>query len=459
MNIEKKFLDLKFLDKESIDKNKNILKNTFNIDHKKLESYSESIKKMIDSNPLEGSFEKYFKMIHSYAIDLMGEYNIDIKKYFSRSSYVSYNFIERYLMQNLKLNIYLYHINSKKEDGHISQIDAVEKYIKTGTDENAIKYYLDEKDKAEKKKKISDFSRIITMNINHLKKIDIRYEKIIDMFVKENLDKTRNKKCYKIVSNVFIEMMHNVFQTGYVNVDSKILNQKKVNYNYDAALERMKKFFDNNVDIEEKYFWERINNTMFIQSLYFNVKSIEKEFREQQDLFNYLIPVVYLPNVFLNEYFLRELICIYKNNQAYYKYKGEFEDNVKKLCLELAFLVIPLYNKIFSVILYEITDELNNEIIEKYIGGREGKYCIKRMKKYFDFQLDKKKVYNDELFDLAEYLLLSSSICRKIDFDIFELNNVIDFIGSFDEQFLKTINCSDYKLILKDFILKVLFRN
>lgn len=486
MDIRNKFIDLNFLKENVIKENRQILKNTFNIDISELINNIESI--YVENKNIGDKINIIFERIHRISISGLGIYNINIEEYFNRNSSIGHdykeeskfkNFIEEYIFENFILNMHLAKFYNEDKKEKISQINSIKKYILSGSDDIKKFYFSYEpdggiKDIIERQK---EYSKKISMNLKQLRRNSNKYEQLNNIFIDTSDETGKEKKCYSIISNVFIEMMDNIFKSGYINTRERVMNQKKVKYTHHVLIKRMKDFFNRNISVEEYYFWERINNTMFIQDLYVNVKESIDGFREQQDLFEYLFPTIYLPNVFLNESFLRNLIVIYMNGNTYYKFKGEYEERINNLCLNLAFLLIPLYNMIFSNILYEFS-RLSNvkliNIIESYIDKNKEK--ISEINKYINKKSDhdyikkrlddsiKKLSYVDssdnKKFDEAEFLLLSLNVCDRINFNIFDLNNIVKYIGAFNEDFLNiTSNCLKYKLVLKEFIFKILFEN
>lgn len=445
MSIENKFIDFKFLDEESVEKSKEILINTFAID---INNVLPEIRELTIKDELDFNINEWINKVHPYILKLMNHYNVELYKIFKRSSDLPNRFIDEYLIRNLKLNILLYYTNKNKKNNRISQIEAVKKYINTETDKKLKAYYL-ENDRSER---LREYSRIITINKKKLK--DMKYQKLIDIFIDNNSSKKRNKECYGIISNIFIEMMQNISKIGYTNTMTiaNMKRKKRLRYRRDIAIKRAKDFFDKNLDIEENFLWERINNTFFIEELYFNVINIQEQFKERQDLFEYLFPVIYLPNVFDNGRVIGVLNCIYRNdNNVYYKYKDEFENGVKELCLNLAFLVIPLYNKIFSVVISEMSKCFDMKLEEFLQSSKE---LYKNPMDLFYYR------FNNYRFNEEEYLNLSSNVYERFNIDILDLNKLIGLIGNFNEEFLKIMEGnSNYKKTLKEFLLKIIFLN
>lgn len=458
MDIKEDFINLNFLDENIVNENEEILKNTFGINIDKL---IKDIQEDINKSKLD--YDSIIIKIHQNIICYIADYNIDIYKYFKRNSCESNNIISQYLLKNIKFNVKMYYINKCKdqENKYISQIDAIKKYISKGNDKDKSNradkelYLGQEKDTQDvldnKKIELQNRSRQITMNIKKFTE-DEDCRNIINMFIdKSLLSKSRTKACYSLTSNIFIDMMWNMNKTIYNNTFSKLESKKKLTYNFEVAERRMKSFLNRDIGIEEKYFWERINNVVFVKTLFFSVIEKENDLRERLDLFNYLLPVIYLPNAFINKEFLVNLILIYRNEPSYYKHKAEFEESVKKVCLHLAFLVIPLYNKVFSVILQRFN---KSNILD--LNNYMEKLDVTEMIKYFE--ISNEKYDNKKEFFKAEFRYLSANTFKNINFNIFTLNRLVDGIGNFQKEFLDIMKtCPNYRTILKDFILNIIF--
>ncbi len=456
MDISKKFMDLNFLDEKVILNNKKILEENFNIDFNRLNDIVGKVKK---------SSKSVFTQLHYIAIEILGQYNTKIDDYFkSEITKDGQSIINNYLFENLKSNIFLYEEYQNIDKKEISQIEACKKYIKT-QDENTINFFglgeeitIKANEREEYKKRITDYNKKISNNAKRLKENN----KIIDIFENKYLIKTRAKHLYTITSNVFINMVENINKNNSITTmkDLKELNRLKFNYYKNNQKSTYEIINNKKNSYSDLYFYERINNNHFVNSLYFEVKKLEKLEIEQQDLFEFLFPIIYLPNVAANRMIIIHMVYIYISNN-YYKYKGDFEKQVKKMCLNLAFFTIPMYNMIFSVALYLWCRKVNenlSKIIKKYIDENKNEFINLYKNELNAYNISNKEI--GALLKEIEFVLLTIKVNERINFKIYEKNNVIVKLSEVGSGIRELIFDNEIFLkIFKEIIQKIIFEN
>jgi hypothetical protein len=401
----------------------------------------------------------------------------------------------------------------------LARIDALKRYIDTISVKEKEKLYKNlveepdiqdeslseersEEDIQENKNR--NFSR----NLKYLNNNVDRWIDIQGIFIDEEKQRLHKDNCYQISSNVYIYLLENYRQFRFLlkldeyfkvinkieNIDGKIKDleeQLKNENNNELEMEKQLKnlletkkklkkpynkmknilkehkcqnilkyidgFVKHKINFMDLYYFERINNNHFVLELYFNIRRNIYQLDEQISMQQYLYPIIYLPNVFKNSNIIMRLVNIY-NNSDYYKNKAKFEEGVRKMCLDLSFFVIPLYNMIFSNLLKcycDIKDKENIDGIIKRCAKKNKKIIIQEYKsKYTAFyRKDLLKIGNEE-----EFQLMSASLNRKLNFNMFNQNNFIKSIGAFNEsivtELINPIKKDKYQKNIKKFILE-----
>ncbi len=281
--------------------------------------------------------------------------------------------IEEYLLNNIKLHLYLSVIEDSKKV--ITQIEAIKRYEKFTN--NPVK--LNQQNIYTKMKKIKE---------KDLKEFN-------EYFFCKNYKITKKEpNVIKIKSNVLMHSTIN-FKKSILDEEfvDKIINHqlKKHRSLYKESIKFKEKFIYSqenkykekqkyNIEIEDIYYFERFYNIGYISKIINKIKKIDIIDKEVIDKYKLDVrklseKFMYLPNVFEN----------YKLfNMVYKIHKQEISFNTK--CFEdlqynLKNIIIPIYNNIFICLLYkqcnfDLEKMINkikklkfNTIIDKYINS------------------------------------------------------------------------------------------
>lgn len=430
---------------EYINKSKKILKDTFLIDIDKI-NLSTFLGKF-EENPVNLFYE-----IHTYCIEILGEYNIYLHDFFKilqeKEFDDTWNVISNYLFYNMIDMIYLFDdINMKNLNKEINYKTAVKKYrrflgeisSKKGLNEEE-RFEYDELEEKKQKNKENALR-------NKIKRIESNYNDNLCCIFRNMNDKIK-KNIYENTSNIYLHFIDN--------------HRNHYEYNYESDKKYILEFINNpNIKFKDIYYWNKIKNfgvSLNLWRLYYSeYKEQDKKNEYQIDLLiDRFIKLAYLPNANLTSIILMEEL-----HNIYHKhYRGRevaFEKALNDLITILIFYMIPLYNSIFVAILskYYKNEKKRDIYIKQYKEERKKdiiqKYSYIVSNKAFKDSYEKYKSINKKINKICE---------DKNKYKIEEID-IINFIGAFKniELFVDDNTSKKYKKIIKKFIIDVLLIN
>lgn len=307
--------------------------------------------------------------------------------------------IEEYLLNNIKLQLYLSVIEDSKKA--ITQIEAIKRYEKfTNNPINLNTQNIYTKIKKIKEKDLKEFNKYF--------------------FCKNYKINKKEPNVIKIKSNILIYSAIN-FKKSILDKEfvDKIINHqlKKHKSLYKEAIKFKEKFIYSqenqykekqryNIRIEDIYYFERFYNIVYISKVTNKIKKmdiIDKDFidKNKLDARKLSEKFMYLPNVFEN---YKLFNMIYKIHKQEFSFKTkDFED----LQYKLQNLIIPIYNNIFLCLLYkqcnfDLKKMINkikklkfNTIINRYINSsnKNNEKIFEEIFKICSYEHKKEKVY------------------------------------------------------------------
>lgn len=528
IDIEHKFIDLEFLDKNSIERNRIILKNIFLIDFDNLETLfskcidykwnakyrDEAIKKSIieDKNEVQSkneegkiqvslirydnrkvlkeyekfkhkeakeiferisfkkNIEEILKELHKITLNIMEEYKTPINEYFDINIDIDIstynNILETYILENLKNNIYMYaeyrnrycseyieREDRKREEElslkskELTQKEAINQYIyEMLNEENKDRFFENKETNQDMTEEnvIENKSGNLSDNKKYMKNNSYAWGKIEEIILNKE-----NGRIKSFLSNNYIYILNNYLNNRLLykikeateceeklqqpknknetNALKKLKREKRIHnknlkaHTTEKLIEYADSFINNKVQFYDLYWFERLNNIDFIFNLSYLIDNRINNISiyEKNSLIESMFYIIYLPNIFANDMIMHLFLNIYTEGK-YIKRQAEFEKAVKNLCSNISFFTIPLYNMIFSNVLYEYC-KVKQVDISKFVDRVYKKKNIDAIKiKYRNLtKIDFLKTTKDMIQQLSVILN------QWLDFDLFDRSNLI----------------------------------
>lgn len=452
------FLKLDYISEEKLSYDKDILLETMLINKDNIEK---DIMRLRDCD-----INIILENIHDICLKHLRNYRLELKDYFPKISddfFLSNQIyiadlkerLSKYLLKNSNLNLYLSYDPKYSIKNTISFNKSCKNYFSACNsilEENMINSKI-----SNLRTTFKEFRKVDNLLYDH----DIFYKK-------GDIKKNECYEIYSCLSNIFIYTLERWNKCKY--------NYTRFERNY--TFKYIRNFYDsflrNNLDLKELYFFERIYNINYSFWLYFNSKIFLKDLVSTDEvsiLFDSLLPVIYLPNVFENYDISYVFIKLYENP---YRFKDidEFKNGVKRFWFDFGFYFIPLYNMLYSNILYSYC-KFNKNNIHDFINTSD--YLKGEMREYkerynnpinpykYTYHKDYVK-YNKNLFkegNLNKSKILKLSIgwiTTNFDISLFNKTLIFNGIGKFNKNILSSIilNNHEYQKNLKKFILSIL---
>lgn len=441
------FIYSKILDENKLKKNEEILKNLFYINVNYVDEifnyviengngYKYGIRNNFFDVDINDNIEEVLESIHRITLHIIDINNFSFEENYCINLRVREK-IEEYIFDNLKYKMYIEH-ELNEDNKFISKKEAVGKYIRDYefNDENSNEEYL--------KDIIKSRSKNINKKIKRLKGNCSNFGKIESIY--------NNKgKIYSATSNVYIEIIENYSKNLLYNNDN--IKESK-HYYLSNIINYLNSYINKSKKFSEIYYFERSTNILFILNMYKFISRIEDE-NKRTVLYGTLIAINYLPNIIDNDYFISLFIDILPYEGDYSK----FRDYVNGFCFELAFLIIPLYEMVFTFILKE------------YCNKKEIK-CDKFFREFYkEFKIDDiKNIILEREMNIKSYLKCEKKFANENELrefvkafkKIFDLNIFNRTLGSwvkpFNKKFIKNIkdyNIEEYQKNLKNFLVNI----
>lgn len=437
------FIYSKILDENKLKKNEEILKNLFYINVNYVDEifnyviengngYKYGIRNNFFDVDINDNIEEVLESIHRITLHIIDINNFSFEENYFINLRVREK-IEKYIFDNLKYKMYIEH-ELNKDNKLISKKEAVGKYIRNYefNDENSNEEYL--------KDIIKSRSKNINKKIKRLKENCSNFGKIKSIY------NNNNDKIYSATSNVYIEIIEN-YSKNLLYINDNIKESK--HYYLSNIINYLNSYINKSNKFSEIYYFERSTNILFILNMYKFISRLEDE-NKRVVLYGTLIAINYLPNIIDNDYFISFFIDILPDEGDYSK----FRNYVNGFCFELAFLIIPLYEMVFTFILKEYCNKKEIKF-DKFLSAVYKEDKIKQiiLKKKIEEDLKYEKRFANEN-ELREFV--------KAFKNIFDLNIFNRMIGSwikpFDKKFIKNIkeyNIEEYQKNLKNFLVNI----
>ena len=437
------FIYSKILDENKLKKNEEILKNLFYINVNYVDEifnyviengngYKYGIRNNFFDVDINDNIEEVLESIHRITLHIIDINNFSFEENYCINLRVREK-IEKYIFDNLKYKMYIEH-ELNKDNKLISKKEAVGKYIRNYefNDENSNEEYL--------KDIIKSRSKNINKKIKRLKENCSNFGKIKSIY------NNNNDKIYSATSNVYIEIIEN-YSKNLLYINDNIKESK--HYYLSNIINYLNSYINKSNKFSEIYYFERSTNILFILNMYKFISRLEDE-NKRVVLYGTLIAINYLPNIIDNDYFISFFIDILPDEGDYSK----FRNYVNGFCFELAFLIIPLYEMVFTFILKEYCNKKEIKF-DKFLSAVYKEDKIKQiiLKKKIEEDLKYEKRFANEN-ELREFV--------KAFKNIFDLNIFNRMIGSwikpFDKKFIKNIkeyNIEEYQKNLKNFLVNI----
>lgn len=471
------FVEFDLFTKQNIKRNKEILKNTFLIDFDKIDIFNSEIlnldyskfisdigeyKEIINDivtirryeekkykikyekwkkNKVKKFFEELKDMndtkemllkIHKITIEIMGCYSLKSEDYLCFNNYIDFEpYLEQYLFDNIQNNLIFFRENDKSE--YINQLDSIVKYENISNDEDLKKV----------KRRRNKNTYNSSSNMSRKKKA---FYKEINSW----------KKGIKKVCTNDTGLINNYFSNSYLYIieefrKNKLLNiQVKEDGGLKIAPQRdlknlqiyIKKFMNKDIEYSDLYCFERLNNILniFYITHWMHSKNFFIRFESLDNILDFISEVIYLPNIFNNINFLNQLYNLK------YTYESElsedeiicFMKSVYRLCCDLNYYLIPLYNMIFSNILneYNKVTEASLKTIAKEILSTVPLESIKT--KFNNLITDNEKNDKDNFKYFNNFVCsVSYQLNNKLDLTMIRRKNIITQSINFNNELSK----------------------
>lgn len=420
--------DFEYDDFEYDDNEYNKIRNIFS---NYIEYYFNDYSEIVDSS----NIKEFLKGINKITLGILEMNNYSVKEYYCINPE-----IESYIFNNLKYKMYIeYELN--KDNKLISKKEAISKYMKTYDSK------CKNKDKEDWFKDIVRYkSKNIIRKINRLKKDCIKWGKIENIYVDKN-------KIYSVTSNVYMEIIENHSKNlFYKNQDIK----ESKDYYVNNLINHVKKYIDSTETFSEIYFFERSTNILFILIIYIKISRLENKSRNYI-LYDDLISINYLPNIIDNNLIIDFFINISLDN----KYCNELKKNTEECCIELAFLIIPLYEMVFASIVKKYCNKKNIKY-DRFLSIVYEEFDIHYIKNIIlnnNIKIEETLKYEEKFRDRGkEFREFLTKFNETFDLNIFNKKDFIYWIGPFNKKIIKNIkghNIKEYQKKLKDFLMNI----